>query len=366
MLAILVLVWSLVFPPATAFAAEGPGNKTFDEHIRPFLERHCLTCHKGEKAKGDLRLDQLTPGFTDKANADRWQAVLKQVQQKEMPPKGKPRPSDHEIQVLSNWISTAAANARAAEGRVVYRRLNRIEFENTLRDLLDTHVEVKDLLPEDSSAGGFDNVGEALHVSSFLMDKYLEAVDAALSRAISNGPQPRLVKQHAGLTVRKEMQNYFLQQGETVVCFSSNRSRETGAGWVTSPGNYRYRISASGYQSSGKPVTYRVQTSYYGKRGNAERHVIGYFDAPADKPTVVEFVDHRESAGWLPSSLMDWTMRSSTKWVRLTTRARAWPSSGWRWKGRSTTAGRPPVSVASSATCPRHRCRPKTTPAASR
>ncbi len=304
-LAILVLAggtcWSLVLPvqPATAFAAEAPADKAFEEHIHPFLERHCLRCHTGEKAKGDLRLDQLTPGFADKANADRWQAVLKQVQQKEMPPRGRPRPSDLEIQALSNWIRTAAANVRAAEGRVVYRRLNRIEFENTLRDLLDTHVEVKDLLPEDTSAGGFDNVGEALHVSSFLMDKYLEAVDAALSRAIPNGPQPRLVKQHAALTVRKDHQKYFLQQGETVVCFSSDRTRETGACWVQSPGYYRYRISASGYQSSGKPVTFRVQTSYYGRRGNVERHVIGYFDAPADKPTVVEFIDHRDSPGWV-------------------------------------------------------------------
>src|SRR5277367_3721975 len=72
-LAVLVLgggLWSLALPvpPATAFAAEARGDKTFDEHIRPFLERHCLTCHKGEKAKGDLRLEQLAPDFTDKAN----------------------------------------------------------------------------------------------------------------------------------------------------------------------------------------------------------------------------------------------------------------------------------------------------------
>jgi hypothetical protein len=296
----------------TSSPAVGADTTSYEKQIRPFLVQHCGACHDGKKVKGDFRLDQLSSDFGNAASQARWRAVLEQIQVGAMPPKSKPRPPAKELQALTDWIigNATAANLRqrAAEGRVVYRRLNRIEFENTLRDLLGAHVEVKDLLPEDSSAGGFDNVGQALHVSSFLMDKYLEAVDVALSRAISNGAQPRLVKQHAGLTVRKEMQKYFLQQGETVVCFSSHHARATGAGWVTSPGNYRYRISASGYQSSGKPVTFRVQTTQYGKRGNVERHVIGYFDAPADKPTVVEFVDHRDTAGMvsvLPYGLPD-------------------------------------------------------------
>ena len=62
------------------------------------------------------------------------------------------------------------------------RRLNRIEYENTVRDLLHIDVELKELLAMDSSPDGFDNVGDALHISSFLMERYLEAADAALER----------------------------------------------------------------------------------------------------------------------------------------------------------------------------------------
>ena len=77
------------------------------------------------------------------------------------------------------------------QGRVVLRRLNRVEYENTVRDLLGIDIELKELLPADGSADGFDNVGEALHTSSFLMEKYLEAADTALNVAIANRPSRR-------------------------------------------------------------------------------------------------------------------------------------------------------------------------------
>src|SRR5688572_5965278 len=84
-------------------------------------------------------------------------------------------------------IAAAEDAERAAEGRVVLRRLNRVEYENTVRDLLGIQTELKELLPLDTSADGFDNIGAALHTSSFLMDRYLEAADVALGMAIVNG-----------------------------------------------------------------------------------------------------------------------------------------------------------------------------------
>src|SRR5947209_7035472 len=73
------------------------------------------------------------------------------------------------------------------EGRTVLRRLNRVEYERTICDLLGIQVDLRDTLPLDTSSHGFDNVGEALHVSSFLMDRYLEAADRSLGLAIANG-----------------------------------------------------------------------------------------------------------------------------------------------------------------------------------
>ena len=84
-------------------------------------------------------------------------------------------------------------------GRTTYRRLNRTEYENTICDLLGIDTELRELLPADSSAAGFDNVGDGLRVSSFLLERYLETADRALDIAISNSPRPALRKQRFSL-----------------------------------------------------------------------------------------------------------------------------------------------------------------------
>ena len=89
---------------------------------------------------------------------------------------------------------------------MVLRRLNRAEYENTVRDLLGVDVDLKDLLPADTSANGFDNGAEALHVSSFLMEQYLEAADKVLDAAIANGPQPSMIKKRFDIKDEKTRQ----------------------------------------------------------------------------------------------------------------------------------------------------------------
>ncbi|MBI1900270.1 MAG: DUF1587 domain-containing protein [Planctomycetia bacterium] len=189
--AAVVLLWLGV--TGAAFSAFGPANaaaadqqeaiaKQFDDQIRPFLARHCLACHGTEKPKGNLRLDQLPSDFADKTARQKWQKVQKRVAAGEMPPKSKPRPAEKDVAALSKWIRGQVESAEAAEraaGRVVFRRLNRGEYENTVRDLLGVKTDLKDLLPLDTSADGFDNIGDALHTSSFLMERYLEAADTA-------------------------------------------------------------------------------------------------------------------------------------------------------------------------------------------
>jgi cytochrome c553 len=275
--------------------------------VRPFLARHCLSCHGADKPKGDLRLDRLSADFADSALRDRWLALLKRVKAGEMPPKGKPRPSEKEIQALADWIHEnvrVAAASRAAEGRVVFRRLNRVEYENTIRDLLGVQVNLKDLLPEDSAAHGFDNVGEALHVSSFLMERYLEAADKALSLAIANLPQPKPVKKRYSLKdshqVKTTQEKVFRQEADdTVICFSSSPWNAVTLTPFYPPdrGKYRFRISASAVQSAGAPVSFRVDA---GPMLMATKNrLVGYLDAQADRPTVLEFVEHLEARNTL-------------------------------------------------------------------
>ena len=149
-----------------------PDAQLFDDQFRPLLVRHCVACHGGIKPKGKFRLDNLTTDFADAATRAHWTAVIERLKAGEMPPKGKPRPPVQEVSALTGWlaprVAAADAAARAASGRVVLRRLNRVEYENTVRDLLGINANLKEQLPEDGSADGFDNAAAANHTSSFL------------------------------------------------------------------------------------------------------------------------------------------------------------------------------------------------------
>ncbi|MBC8115856.1 MAG: DUF1587 domain-containing protein, partial [Candidatus Saccharimonas sp.] len=187
----------------------------------------------------------------------------------------------------------------AVPGRVVLRRLNRTEYQNTVRDLLGIDVDLKELLPLDSSAGGFDNVGEALHISSFLMDRYLDAADKALNVAIANLPQPPLVQKRYSLKddrlVKTTTEKVYLERDDSLVMLSSSPWNAITVTQFYPPdrGRYRIRISAYGYQSSGKPVTFRVDAGPM--LMGTKNHLVSYFDAAADEPTLTEFHDHFEA-----------------------------------------------------------------------
>ena len=280
-------------------AAAKIDRPSFDDEVRPVLDRHCIACHSGDRPKGKLNLEQLPRDFADEAAQRRWLVVQKRVAAGEMPPKSKPRLTLEELQTLSDWITGEVAAVAAAQGddggRVVYRRLNRVEYENTVRDLLGINIELQQLLPEDSEAHGFDNVGEALHTSSFLMERYLEAADAALNVAIANVPQPKRIdrrlqceNQHQ---VKSTTEKVFRKTDDALVMFSSSKWQAITMSEFYPPdrGTYRIRISAYGFQSSGRPVTFRVDAGPM--LMGTKNHLVGYFDVPPDTPTVVEFTD---------------------------------------------------------------------------
>src|SRR5262245_48823325 len=285
-------VWVLL---AGALAAEASPK---DAEVRTFLNQHCLECHGAEKPKGKFRVDSLALDFREQVSRDRWLVVLKRIQAGEMPPKGWPRPPAKDSAALTSWIRARADAAeqarRATEGRVFLRRLNRAEYTNTLRDLLGIDLDLREKLALDGSMDGFDNVGSALHLSAFALERYLEAADAALNVAIADRPAPAKTKtryslknQHAVKIYGNEF--YRVLDDDTVVMFVSTHDTTV---WLSQfyprdRGHYRFRISASGFQSSGKPVTFAVHSSTVG--------LVGYFDVPADKPTVIEFVSRVEA-----------------------------------------------------------------------
>ncbi|HXX94115.1 MAG TPA: DUF1592 domain-containing protein, partial [Planctomycetota bacterium] len=296
-----VLVLSAIQAPS---GDRPPEVDRYGAQIRPILERHCVECHGGEKPKGQFRVDRLDPTFAAKDSEDRWRTVLEELEGGAMPPKKKPRLAESDLRAVTGWVGSrlaaAAAVRRGQTGRVVLRRLNRLEYANTLRDLLGVRADVKESLALDSSMDGFDNVGAALHLSSFALERYLDAADQALSVAIVNRPAPSLIQKRYTLReshqVLRADEPAFRVIGDTVVCLTSVPWHRVWIPhfWPQEGGFYRFRISACGYQSGGKPVTFEVTGGPNG---------VDYFDAPPDTPAEFEFVAYKEphtSLGILP------------------------------------------------------------------
>ena len=268
----------------------------FDKRAQPLLTTYCAKCHGEKTPQGGFRLSQLSSLPKGRAERDHWSAALAQIKKGAMPPPGQSQPSDKETLALAAWIEqqlqTSTQAERATSGRTVLRRLNRNEYENTVCDLLGIRTELKDLLAQDSASDGFDNIGSALHLSSFALERYLEAGQKALDLAIANTPRPPLFKKRLNLKeqlcVKNAQEPVFRHLDDALVLLSSSPWNNVWLSDFYPPdgGLFRLRISASAFQSGGKPVTYRVTSGELrGKSG-----LVGYFDAPAGKPAVAEVV----------------------------------------------------------------------------
>jgi mono/diheme cytochrome c family protein len=153
-----------------------------------FFAKNCLACHGAEVTEGDLRLDRLGRDFRDPEVAEAWSRVWQRLHDGEMPPEARPRPDAAETAALLTWVADQTRVTSQPKG---IRRLNRIEFENTLRDLLDLPaLDVRELLPPDGQSNGFDKVGDALGISHVQIAGYLDAVEEALDQATEIALQP--------------------------------------------------------------------------------------------------------------------------------------------------------------------------------
>ncbi|MDB6140037.1 MAG: hypothetical protein JWO94_3109 [Verrucomicrobiaceae bacterium] len=156
--------------------------------LSPFLDKHCIECHDADTKKGDLDLTSLSTQLDDAATFTAWLKVHDRVLAGEMPPAKKARPPVEDLTlamgVLAQDLTAADVAREQREGRSHMRRLNRVEFENSLRDLLAMPaLKIKDSLPEDGKAHGFDRLADALDISFVHVESALAAVDKALNAA---------------------------------------------------------------------------------------------------------------------------------------------------------------------------------------
>jgi hypothetical protein len=172
-------------------------EKKVDPQVNAFLTRYCVECHGATKPKGDFRVDQLKFS-ANAADAENWQLVLNNLQLGEMPPKKAKQPTPVEVEKVTAWIqgeiARSATELKGKGGEVVLRRLNRVEYENTIADLFGVYGNFAAGFPEDLREHGYDNNGAALMLSSAQMQEYLKAADFILARAIAPPKQPETVR----------------------------------------------------------------------------------------------------------------------------------------------------------------------------
>src|SRR5438477_1345684 len=178
-------------------AAEVSAAAHFRKEIQPLLSQYCYDCHGDGEKKGNVAFDELK---IDDAllNHDLWLKVLKNTRAGLMPPAKKPRPSSEQQQKLEQWIKSDAFGIDAQNpdpGRVTVRRVNRVEYRNTIRDLTGFDFKVDEELPPDDTGYGFDTIGDVLSVSPLLLEKYMDAakVIAAGVPRVAKGPREQTV-----------------------------------------------------------------------------------------------------------------------------------------------------------------------------
>jgi mono/diheme cytochrome c family protein len=167
--------------------AAGPESdwKEYQRSVQPFFARHCLACH-ADKQRGGVRLDRFPDEKALRQGLPIIEKALDMLRARAMPPKGRPQPAPDEVRPVLTWMEAflERADRQAASARGVVRRLNRAEYNNTVRDLLGVTFRPADDFPPDVPGHGFDNVGGTLTVSPALVEKYLAAAEKVARTAL--------------------------------------------------------------------------------------------------------------------------------------------------------------------------------------
>ena len=175
------------------FQADAKPEVAIPKSIEPFFENYCFDCHDTDTAKADLDLEGLTRSIVDVADAQNWQDILDQLNSGEMPPKKKAQPGKEELAKvvgdLTESLQSAQAMLKDSGGQIALRRINRREYQSTIKALLGIRI-VAERLPDDAS-GRFDTIGQDQTLSSMDLENYFEQGQEVVRTAIHWALKPR-------------------------------------------------------------------------------------------------------------------------------------------------------------------------------
>ena len=261
----------------------------FDTPASTFFKQYCSDCHDAATKERGLDLTALSRDWSDSEALRRWVRIYDRVSEGEMPPQDAAQPNAAAKQAFLSALKPTLIAADRDQREVVYRRLNRTEYENTIRDLFQVRAEVAGMLPDDAKAHGFDNIGEALSVSTELIEAYLHAADAAIDMVLEQRQPPPFHKQSSftdAFQTRSNAKQVFRFLEEGVVHYLSDlKSTHVRNFTASAAGTYRVRFRARAYRSD-VPIKVEVGAGDVHK-GNRGRHPVGYFDV---RPELTEIV----------------------------------------------------------------------------
>jgi hypothetical protein len=184
-------------------------DQTFDRVVQPFFAINCFACHDEDLQTANLNLGKFKSTASLTSERATMKLILDKLQSGAMPPPKMPRPKPEELSAVVDWLSAqlkvqpkdAPSQSPTAEtNHVTVRRLNRTEYDNTVRDLLGVDLRLSENFPQDDSGYGFDNIGDVLSLSPVLMEKYLAAAEKISRTAVFgvDTMKPTLVRLRSG------------------------------------------------------------------------------------------------------------------------------------------------------------------------
>ena len=234
-----------------AAVPRGEAAADFAAEVKPVLETYCYKCHGNGKSKGKLSLDTFKTPEALLNDQKTWGMVLENLRTGDMPPDDEKQPALAEREKIMKWIDTAVFACdpdHPDPGRVTLHRLNRAEYNNTIRDLVGVAFQPADDFPADDSGYGFDNIGDVLTLPPVLFERYLSAAEKVMSLAILNDHKPRPDKIEVDLFKIEGGP----KTGTTQVSRKIDESQSSVKLDLPAPGEYTLRLQAESAKIGGE------------------------------------------------------------------------------------------------------------------
>ena len=236
--------------------------------IPQLLEKYCFDCHGDGMNKGKVALDELMKAGTGVEQQREWLKTWKILRHEFMPPAGEELPSAPERKALADWIAREKLGvdfSKPDPGRVTLRRLNRMEYDYSVQDLfganLSAHqdyssdnaaatLQLRDRLPPDDTAFGFDNIGDFLSVSPALLEKYFEIAEFVVERVVVfDGP--------------RSPERELAPNPSKVTSSEKKQTEQTATFEIQKPGAYRidFQFTTGGWQEYGGAYDFRAKVN---------------------------------------------------------------------------------------------------------